>query len=389
MQQHTHQLGVERSSLQVVENVTNNEETVGQDTTVEPQLTTDHTGARSAPEATTAGAQQHIQKPNTSGVNSKGAENGEMECERREGIEEQTHLEEPEITVMTLNSSALPSVDGADAEPIQDTQSTTVRIGTRNPQRCGGLVADESNNSRFDEVMRTGEPDMSTTLEPQVLASPARKLGHTSRYHTTNEYATNNEYTVYLKRTGSGGMASSSSLGSGSGSGSGINRCNDNITPSQQPSNTQAMQLNDAEKLVNLQAGGRMHVQGAGAKADGAGAQAEAPGYTRCRCAGGCDDKAMLGEDVCARCYTAEGCCELDFPDEPDSWRGTNTAHTHQRALKLRNQYLLKYVVPRVQHLFDKSNYFPGMEMWQAFIRMFDGWQPERKQHTERNQRNT
>ena len=26
----------------------------------------------------------------------------------------------------------------------------------------------------------------------------------------------------------------------------------------------------------------------------------------------------MPDEDLCARCYTIEGCCDLDFPDEPD-----------------------------------------------------------------------
>ena len=57
VQQDTHQLSVERSSLQVVENLTSKEETVGQDTTFSSELTTDHTGARSAPEATTAGVQ--------------------------------------------------------------------------------------------------------------------------------------------------------------------------------------------------------------------------------------------------------------------------------------------------------------------------------------------
>ena len=33
--------------------------------------------------------------------------------------------------------------------------NTTIKIGTYNPQGCGGLVANESNNSRFDEFMRT------------------------------------------------------------------------------------------------------------------------------------------------------------------------------------------------------------------------------------------
>ena len=59
VQQHTHQLSAERSSQQVVENLTSNEETVGQDTTAASELTTDHTGARGAPEVTTAGVQQH------------------------------------------------------------------------------------------------------------------------------------------------------------------------------------------------------------------------------------------------------------------------------------------------------------------------------------------
>ena len=50
------------------------------------------------------------------------------------------------------------------------------------------------------------------------------------------------------------------------------------------------------------------------------------PGYRRCRCAGGCDDEAMPGGDVCARCYTIEGCCELNFPDEPDSESHTESS---------------------------------------------------------------
>ena len=49
---------------QVVENLTSKEETVGQDTTVISELTTDHTGARSAPEVTTAGVQQHTHQLN-------------------------------------------------------------------------------------------------------------------------------------------------------------------------------------------------------------------------------------------------------------------------------------------------------------------------------------
>ena len=85
----------------------------------------------------------------------------------------------------------------------------------------------------------------------------------------------------------------------------------------------EAVELMHGQHDVLVQAGGQMHVQGAGAEADGAGAGAEEPGYKRCRCAGGCDDEAMPGEDVCARCYTIEGCCELDFPDEPD-----NESHT-------------------------------------------------------------
>jgi hypothetical protein len=59
VQKHTHQLSVERSSLQVVENLTSKEENVGQGTTFFSGLTTDHTGARSAPEAATAGVQKH------------------------------------------------------------------------------------------------------------------------------------------------------------------------------------------------------------------------------------------------------------------------------------------------------------------------------------------
>jgi hypothetical protein len=58
VQKHTQQLSAERSSQQVVENLTN-EEAVGQDTTAASELTTDHTGARSAPDETTAGVQQH------------------------------------------------------------------------------------------------------------------------------------------------------------------------------------------------------------------------------------------------------------------------------------------------------------------------------------------
>ena len=62
MQQDMQQLSVERSSLQVVEISISKGETVDQDTTFSSELTTDHTGARSAPEATTAGMQQDMQQ---------------------------------------------------------------------------------------------------------------------------------------------------------------------------------------------------------------------------------------------------------------------------------------------------------------------------------------
>ena len=39
-----------------------------------------------------------------------------------------------------------------------------------------------------------------------------------------------------------------------------------------------------------------------------------------------------------------------------------------------RNKYLLRYVWPKLQRLLHRSNYFPGMEGWQVFIRMFNGW---------------
>ena len=50
------------STQRVVENLTSKGETVDQDTTFFSELTTDHTGARSAPEATTAGMQQDMQQ---------------------------------------------------------------------------------------------------------------------------------------------------------------------------------------------------------------------------------------------------------------------------------------------------------------------------------------
>ena len=59
IQQHTHQLSVERRSSQVVENSTSKDEAVGQDTAAGSELTTDHIGARSVLEVTTAGIQQH------------------------------------------------------------------------------------------------------------------------------------------------------------------------------------------------------------------------------------------------------------------------------------------------------------------------------------------
>ena len=60
IQQHTHQLSVERRSSQVVENLTSKDEAVGQDTAAGSELTTDHIGgARSVLEVTTAGIQQH------------------------------------------------------------------------------------------------------------------------------------------------------------------------------------------------------------------------------------------------------------------------------------------------------------------------------------------
>ena len=83
--------------------------------------------------------------------------------------------------------------------------NTTIKIGTYNPQGCGGLVADEKNNSRFDEFMHTEKPDVFTMPEPQVPAGRARRLGHTSRYHTMiNKYASNNKYTVFTTHHHSG-----------------------------------------------------------------------------------------------------------------------------------------------------------------------------------------
>jgi hypothetical protein len=88
----------------------------------------------------------------------------------------------------------------------------------------------------------------------------------------------------------------------------------------------EAMGLMHDQGGMMVHDGGQMQVQGAGAEADGAGAEAEAPEYRRCRCAGGCDDEAMPGEDVCARCYTIEGCCDLDSPDERDSESHTESS---------------------------------------------------------------
>ena len=83
--------------------------------------------------------------------------------------------------------------------------NTTIKIGTYNPQGCGGLVADEKNNSRFNEFMHTEKPDVFTMPEPQVPAGRARRLGHTSRYHTMiNKYASNNGYTVFTTHHHSG-----------------------------------------------------------------------------------------------------------------------------------------------------------------------------------------
>ena len=83
--------------------------------------------------------------------------------------------------------------------------NTTIKIGTYNPQGCGGLVADEKNNSRFDEFMHTEKPDVFTMPEPQVSAGRARRLGHISRYHTMiNKYASNNKYTVFTTHHHSG-----------------------------------------------------------------------------------------------------------------------------------------------------------------------------------------
>ena len=88
----------------------------------------------------------------------------------------------------------------------------------------------------------------------------------------------------------------------------------------------EAVELMQDQGGVLMHAGGQMHVQDAGAEAEGAGAEAEAPEYRRCRCAGVCDEEAMPGEDVCERCYTIEGCCDLEFPDEPDSESHTESS---------------------------------------------------------------
>ena len=47
----------------------------------------------------------------------------------------------------------------------------------------------------------------------------------------------------------------------------------------------EAVELMHGQHEVLMQAGGQMHVHGAGVEADGAEAEAEAPGYRRCRCA--------------------------------------------------------------------------------------------------------
>jgi hypothetical protein len=86
------------------------------------------------------------------------------------------------------------------------------------------------------------------------------------------------------------------------------------IINSVRASNPKDRNLGAAEK--SLAAAAELDEHYAGAKAGRAGAGAETPVIETCRCAGGCDDETMPGEDLCARCYTIEGCCALDFPDE-------------------------------------------------------------------------
>ncbi len=64
--QHTQQKNAEQMS--VVDKTTSEGNAVGQDTTSTPELTTDHTGARDAPEVTATGIQQHTQQLNVISV---------------------------------------------------------------------------------------------------------------------------------------------------------------------------------------------------------------------------------------------------------------------------------------------------------------------------------
>ena len=90
----------------------------------------------------------------------------------------------------------------------------------------------------------------------------------------------------------------------------------------------EAMALMQESDEVMVHAGGQMHVQGAGGEAEGAGAEADGPGYRRCWCAGDFDEEARPGDDLCEKCatYTTEDCCELDFPDEPESQSHTESS---------------------------------------------------------------
>ena len=72
----------------------------------------------------------------------------------REETEEHRYAEELDVAVMLSSNSAWPNTDG-DTDSSQDTQNTTIKIGTYSPHGCGGLVANESNNSKFDEFMCT------------------------------------------------------------------------------------------------------------------------------------------------------------------------------------------------------------------------------------------
>ena len=130
----------------------------------------DHTGARDAPEVTTADVQQHTHQLNASTqehynlnqkqqVRAEQADNHQPKHDAALSSTATGFTEHGEIGCQVRKEAEKQSIVTGSS---QDTQNTTVEVGMHNPQACRGLVTNE-NNSKFDEF--TGARTASVYLE--------------------------------------------------------------------------------------------------------------------------------------------------------------------------------------------------------------------------------